>query len=261
MKLIVLISCMHQKDNSIICKSNIQTDAVVVNQCDKDEIIYYNFVNRKGQDCKVMFINTTERGLSRSRNMAIANAWGDICYICDDDEYLLDDYEDLITSAYREFPKTDIITFALIRKNYNYPETAQKVGIKQILKTSSVQTTFRRMSIVNNGIEFDPKMGSGSGNGGGEENKFLMDCRRKNLEMLYMPSVIAKVMTEDSLWFHGFDEKYFRDTFWAARRALGPLLAFLYVFYWCLFRSRNFDIKLNKFQMIKYSLIGFFEER
>ena len=39
----ILISCMHQKDASIIKRSNIQSDVVVVNQCDHDSIEEYDF--------------------------------------------------------------------------------------------------------------------------------------------------------------------------------------------------------------------------
>lgn len=261
MKFQVLISCMHQKDASIIQRSNVQSDVVVVNQCDRDFIDEFDFVNYKGRKCHAKFIYTTERGLSRSRNMAINNAWSDICYLCDDDELLSENIEETILKAYSENPNIDIITFALVRKGYSYSYKKKIMGLKQIMKTSSVQTSFRKSAIVNNNILFDIKMGSGSGNGGGEENKFLMDCKRMGLKMLYLPDIIATVKSEDSQWFHGFDEKHFRDTFWAARRSLGSMPAFIYIFYWCLFASRKYDIKFSKFKMIKLSLQGFLEKR
>ena len=34
MKLQVLVSCMHQQDYSLLEKMNIQTDAIIINQCD-----------------------------------------------------------------------------------------------------------------------------------------------------------------------------------------------------------------------------------
>ena len=48
MKINVLISCMHEKDTNIIQRSNIQTDVVVVNQCDKDCIEEWDFINKQG---------------------------------------------------------------------------------------------------------------------------------------------------------------------------------------------------------------------
>ena len=52
MTLNILISCMHQKDASIIKRSNVQSDVVVVNQCDHDSIEEYDFVNKKGRTCQ-----------------------------------------------------------------------------------------------------------------------------------------------------------------------------------------------------------------
>ena len=65
----VLISCMHQKDAGIIRRSNIQSDVVVINQCNENRREDFTFRNRKGEECKAIVIYTTERGLSRSRNM------------------------------------------------------------------------------------------------------------------------------------------------------------------------------------------------
>ena len=52
MKLELLISCMHQKDASIITRSNVDSDVVVINQCDIDKKENFNFFNRNGVSCK-----------------------------------------------------------------------------------------------------------------------------------------------------------------------------------------------------------------
>ena len=136
----LLISCMHQKDASIIERSNVQSDVIVVNQCDKDSVEEFDFVNKKGRKCHAKFICTTERGLSKSRNMAIRNAWGDICLICDDDETIADDCEEKILRAYSENPDAALIAFALLRKDNGkiYPkeildavEGLKNLGYKQ----------------------------------------------------------------------------------------------------------------------------------
>ena len=260
LKIVVLISCMFQDNEDIIRKSNVQTDVIVINQCDKDEVKEFYFQNRRGVKCHAKFINTTERGLSRSRNMAIKNAWGDICYICDDDEILEDDFEEIVARTYGMYNQ-DVIIFAVNRKDHNYPSVEQKVSIRQILRTSSVQTTFKRLSIISKNIVFDELMGSGTGNGAGEENKFLMDCRRAGLNIYYIPKVISTVTSEASQWFDGFTEKYFVDTGWAAKRILGAPIAFLYLVYWSFIRSRSFDISFSKLTILKLFLKGFFDKR
>lgn len=260
----LLISCMHQKDASIIQRSNVQSDVVVVNQCDHDSVEEFDFLNKKGRICHCKFINTTERGLSRSRNMAIRNSWGDICQICDDDEVMTDDGEEKILEAYAENPNAGIIVFSIIRKDCEKSYPAQKcyLGFKQILQTSSQQITFSRKLQQKYNILFDEKMGSGTGNGGGEENKFMLDWRKKRVPMWYNPNNIATIIPGESQWFTGYDEKFFRNQGWTDRRLLGPIVGFLYLLYWPIFRRSEYKSDgISAFSAIKNSLIGFFEKR
>ena len=264
MKLIVLISCMHEKDHSIIERSNVQTDVVVVNQCDKDSVDEFDFKNKKGETCHAKFINTTERGLSRSRNMAIRNAWGDVCQICDDDEILPDDYEEIILNAYNGLQNVIIITFALNWLDHSkvYPEEKKSVGLKEILQTSSQQITFKRNLLSKSNIIFDEKMGSGTGNGGGEENRFLLDCRKAGFKMFYIPKVIASISKGDSKWFKGYTEKYFRDRGWTSRRNLGLFLGLAFIMYNALNHRKIYTRDgLSFYCVLKNMIKGFFESR
>lgn len=256
------MSCMHQKDASIIERSNVQTDVVVINQCDRDSVEEFDFVNKKGRNCHAKFINTTERGLSRSRNMAIDNAWCDICLISDDDERFEDDYEEKILSAYESKPNVDFISFACVREGYSYPSDWMKMDIRRILKTSSIQVTFRRDAIVRNNISFDVMMGSGTGNGGGEENKFMMDCKHKGLQMFYCPSVITTLLSANSLWCNGYDEKYFSNRGWVSRRIMGTFMGYLFMWYNIMSHRKDFVSKeYTMFRVIKCFHKGFFEKR
>lgn len=261
----LLISCMHQKDTSIIERSNVQSDVVVVNQCDRDCVEEFDFVNKNGRTCHAKFISTTERGLSRSRNMAIRNAWGDICQICDDDEMIADDAEEIVIRAYEENPDAGLIAFSLIRNDCQkeYPEKMMALGFKQILKTSSHQITFSRSLMEKYAIQFDEKMGSGTGNGGGEENKFMLDWRKAGARMLYCPDVIATINPSESQWFHGYDAIYFKNLGWTDRRLLGNTLGMLYLFYWPIFRREHYkdQCTLSLYEVIKYCLKGYFSKR
>ncbi len=265
MTLTVLISCMHQDNHDIIKKSNVQTDVVVVNQCDRNLVESFDFVNKKGETCHAKFINTTERGLSRSRNMAIANAEdADVCLICDDDEYLFDDYPQKILDSYKEEPEADIIAFSLDRKDHPkvFPNKKFKLGFKSIGQISSLQISFRRNRIVNTDINFDVKMGSGSGNGGGEENMFLHTCRRKGLKMMYFPKVIATILsTGNSKWFKGYTNEYFRNLGWVTRRIHGTFVGALYLFMWFLKHRKMYKSDNTTLNAVKNVCIGFNENR
>lgn len=261
----LLISCMHEKDTSIIQRSNVQSDVVVVNQCDHDSIEEFDFVNNTGKTCHVKFINTTERGLSRSRNMAIANAMGDICLISDDDEVFVDNYEELITEAYEKNGDINCITFAIERNDLSfkktYSSTPHKVGLKQIMQTSSVQITFRTKMVRKHNIRFDVKLGSGSGNGAGEENKFLLDIKKCGEKILFWPSNIGEVIAGKSLWFKGFTKEYMKNQGWSSRRSLGFSLGLLYILQFWVRRKNIYSKDISFFDAIKYMTIGFFENR
>lgn len=264
MSLTVLISCMYEKDTNIIQRTNVQSDVVVVNQCDHNKIEEFDFVNKNGTTCHAKFICTTERGLSRSRNMAIRNSWGDICLICDNDEVLVDNYQDIIFNAYKENPSAGLIAFSMKVKDrlVQFKKDKGTLGFTKILKTSSVQITFSRNQIIKHGILFDEKMGSGTGNGGGEENKFMFTIKKHGLKLLYYSAIITTVVSTDSCWFKGYDEKFFENQGWVNRRLLGSFLGFIYLIYWPVFRRKVYaNDGISVFQAIKSSLKGYFSKR
>ena len=43
MRVQVLVSTMHQTDHSLLEKMNIQTDAIIVNQCDENKIEEFKY--------------------------------------------------------------------------------------------------------------------------------------------------------------------------------------------------------------------------
>ena len=237
MNIEVLLSCMHQKDTSIVPRSNIQTNAVVVNQCDEESVISETFVNKKGETHSIRFISTTERGLSRSRNMAIRNSIADVCVIADDDQTMYDNYAEMIASAYAEYPNADVIAFNFLRDDGTKKHDLKRprnIGHIGALRISSIQITFRRKSVVDHNILFDEEMGAGTGHGAGEENKFLYDCLSHGLRIIEMPTVIARLNPgKPSSWFHGFDKRFFFNLGWTARRIMGGFFATLYAFYYC----------------------------
>ena len=263
MKLTYLISCMHQKDVSIIERTGVHADVVVVNQCDHNSIEEFDFISKKGKLCHAKFICTTERGLSNSRNMAIRYADGDICQVCDDDQTVTDDGEDVICEAYKKHSDASVICFALIREDCDkkYLNQEQIMSFKQILRTNSLQITFRRKDILEKGIQFDNMLGSGTGNGGGEENKFLFDCKNAGLKLHYHPEIIGTVLPSDSQWFKGYTEQFMRNQGWASRRILGSITGFLYCFHYGVFHINKYDKDMNVLIALRNLYVGFFEKR
>ncbi len=260
MKIEVLLSCMHQTDMAIIEKSNIQTDVVVVNQCDRTGIEETLFTDAfSGSACRSLFINTQERGLSRSRNMAIRHSTADICIIADDDEFFSLGYKDLILDAYEKYAHADVIVFQVKSPRKTYSQTPCKVGYREALHVSSYQITFRRKKIVENQITFDEEMGSGTGHGCGEENKFVFDCLHHHLRIQYVPVIIATIQEgSDSQWFHGFTADFFLQRGWATKRYLGRFMATLYAFFYAVKKWPKYRKNCTFLSALKNMLVGIY---
>ena len=227
MRLEVLISCMNQTDYELIKRSRITTDVLMINQTDFESI---DTVQKFGQI--IRRINTKERGLSRSRNMALENAQGDICLICDDDEIFTDQYQTIICQAFENLHDADIIAFDLDNKVTRLTPRIQRVGRLKSLKLASYQLALKRTAILSSGVCFDPLMGSGTGNGAGEENKFLLDCLKKGLRIYYVPQPIGQVCYGPSNWFTGYDETFFFQRGSSTRYMLGLVPAVVYGIYY-----------------------------
>lgn len=228
MKVDVLISCMHEQDLSITQRSGLAGSAVIVNQCDTDGTLI-------SKDGAVRMTMTTQRGLSRSRNMAIGLSDADICLISDNDEVYTDGYVDILRQSYATHPEADIILFQVGNAGKKYRDMEMNVGYLRALRFASWQISFRRDSIIKAGVCFDEKMGSGTGNGSGEEIKFLFDCLHKGLRLVYVPVQIASLDKDSSSqWFHGFTDEYFVNRGWATARYMGRFPATIYGAYYAI---------------------------
>ena len=229
----VLLSGMYLENLSIVDNTNIKTNVLVINQTDKEE--YYSESRDFGT---VRCISTKERGLSKSRNMALRNAKGKICLICDDDEVLSKDYEKTILSAFDKYKDAGVICFKLKRGRKKYSKRAMRIGYIRSLKIASWQIAFDRNIILENNIKFDEGFGSGTQRGSGEENIFLYDCIRKHIKVYFVPEQIGTVCPKSSKWFKGFDSFYFENKGILIRRLMGPFFGFGYCIYF-LFSKRN----------------------
>lgn len=211
MKIEVLLSTMHQKDFSILKKCNIRTDAVVINQCDEE-----NLIEEETEYGHVSMINTRERGLSNSRNMALKNADGDICILCDEDVTYVDDYAKIVEAAFTEIPDADVIVFNIERVAANgrsEEKRFQKVERIPFYKSyGSVHIAFKRERILEAGIRFNPKFGAGSNQYlMAEDALFFRNIHKCGLKAYVYPAVFARVTFDGSSWFTGYHERYFYD--------------------------------------------------
>jgi len=225
----VLISCMHQQDTSLVEESKITTDVLMINQGENDGEF---LIEKSGQ--RIRKIDVCQRGLSNSRNMAIENAKGDICLLCDDDEILKSDSPDTIRRAFDEISQADIIVFQVENVTSKLKPEVHKLSKLQCLRVCSVQIAFRRKPIKESGVRFDTLLGAGTALGCGEENKFLLDCLNAGLNIYHYPKCIAAVKQENSTWFSKFDKAFFYQRGRVTGYMLGKPLAIAYAGYYVL---------------------------
>ena len=209
MKVEVLLSAMHQKDFFIGYNTKIDSDLLIINQCDEEK---YEEMEVNGHTWRM--ISTTARGLSKSRNLALDNAKGDICLFCDDDEELAKGYADIVARAYEKVPKASAIVFNINRINYKMKKTYYR--IRKIRKApsyrgyGSIMMSFRLKDVRAHGLRLNENFGSGTPWGGGEDILFQDDFRRCRLKIYEYPEEIGTVdYGNGSNWFNGYTEKYF----------------------------------------------------
>lgn len=213
---------------------------LIINQSDVNQLIS-DFET-------VRVINVNERGLSKSRNLAIKNASKKICLIADDDVVYFSNFDNEIISAFNQNSKASIITFNHQRIGKNEPHNKSKKvyshSNKTIENVCSIEIAFQLKDIAANNIFFDENFGLGSYFETAEEYLFLGDAIELKLKVLFSPFVIVSHPLLSSGENQGDDKILF------ARAALfyktKPNLAYIWVFKYVFFLARNGYINWNE---------------
>ncbi len=232
MKIEHIVSTMNREDFSFLEQMKLKTDVLVVNQnCPENKT---EFTLEKGINARV--ISTPEKGLSRSRNMLINNAQGDVLIIGDDDVEYLDGYREVIENAYKKYEDADIIIFRFT--NEKGKETRArfiqdvKVTMQNVSKFASVEITLKRENVLKSGIAFNNKIGLGTDFPSGEENAFIADAIRAGLKVYHVPVTIC--VAEEAVKINdSYDvTKYLEDkgaSFYCIYKSAFPLYALAFI--------------------------------
>ena len=253
----ILASVMNQKNcEKIIQQFNIseKNKCLIINQI--TEGINYEKNITTGNH---RFFSVEDKGLSKSRNMAIEKAMGDICIIADDDVEYVENYEKIVKDGYSKYPDADIIAYHFKYvdcKKYKRIKKEGRVGYLRSLGISSTQITFKRDSLQQAKIKFDENFGTGSGKcNWGEENVLLYDCLKAGLKIYYIPMMIAKKYDYGSTWDRSNTPEHFEKQGWLYYRMTRH-------FYWILglqfaIRKRNiFKKEMTSWQVFTSILKG-----
>lgn len=253
----LLVSTMKRKDISWFDKLNSSSDAIIINQC-----------GRKGKtkithgSNNILWIDSDDIGLSKSRNMALDNATGEYLIIADDDLEYIDGYEKIIVESFEKNPNMDIIVFQVegIEQVFkNYSKKGKKISFLGSLHVSSVEIVMRKNSIKKANIRFAEEFGSGAKYRMGEENIFLFDCLKSGLKIYYEPKVIAKLHLNESTWFSGYNKKYFLDRGAVSRKLYGDIIGLFMILAFSVKNYKKYRNEMSVLNGLKYMIFGYRE--
>ena len=235
MDLEVLVATMEQKDLSIVDKMNIQTGAVIANQCERWDYA-------ESSDGKARMISTKTRGVGINRNLALQLAKADILLFADDDIVYYDGALQGVLDAFEQFSEADVIFFGIdmTRNGEVFDKRrnlSRRVYLWNSLRYGAARMAVRRSAFIKHRLTFSTLFGGGCPYGSGEDTILIRDCFRAGLRVYSHSHVIGKCAKDTSSWFTGYNEKYFYD--W------GALLACLFPKAKCLLQW-YFALKFRK---------------
>ena len=203
-----LVVTLQQEDCRLAERMNIQTDAVIGNQCDRNDLVEFEYNGHK-----IQMVSTSTRGVGINRNQVLMRADADICVLADDDMTFLDGYEETVRYWFQKLPEADLLVFNLQEeKPRRYKnKKVRRIGNHNFGRYGAARLAFRRESIAFSGIMFNTLFGGGCRYSCGEDSLFLKDCLRKGLRIMAVPATLAAIRDGDSTWFQGYTDKYFLD--------------------------------------------------
>ncbi len=187
----ILISTMFRSDLSFLEAMFSNGDysqyfILIINQTDAERQLHSDQVN-------VRVINTEERGLPQSRNMAIQNAIGKICLVADDDVLYVKDMMSIILNGYDTYPDAAVITFQLQNTKGElyraYPDVIQHD--QESFKTvNGVVISFKKDILLETNTLYNSHYGLGATFSGANEYVFMKNVLKAQLPAYFVPEVI-----------------------------------------------------------------------
>lgn len=206
----VLVVTMNQNDFSLIEKMKIKGNALIGNQCARNQVESYS--NENGS---VTMYSFNERGVGLNRNNLLMRATADIVLFADDDVVYDEGYQELILNEFKKHPEADVITFNVVPIPDTIPPDLnlkwKKVGKLNCLKYGAPRIAARLDKLRSKNLYYSLLFGGGAKYSSGEDSLFIMDCVKSGLKIYAAPVKIGYVYFETSSWFTGYTAKYFKD--------------------------------------------------
>ena len=180
---------------------------LIVNQTQENKLLVSDFPS-------IRVINSFEKGLSRSRNLALKNAIGKIVLIADDDVVYKKDFDEAIVRAHHRLGEKAVISFCiekpngLLFKKY-LASTKTNLSLMELFNVLSIEISINKSVFDALQVKFDENFGLGSTFEMGEEAIFLSDLKEQNQQIGFVPSVIATHSEISSNEKFDFEQRYY----------------------------------------------------
>ena len=204
-----LVSAVRQDVAKQAEKMNLQSDAIIINQCDENSYLEYEY---KGN--KIRAYSFAEKGVGLSRNNALLRAKADIILFSDEDIVYHDGYANQILKAFEERPKADMLLFNMKVEEDRATYHIEKEGRVRFYNSGRYPTysfAIRREKLQKANVTFSLLFGGGAKYSNGEDSLFLLECLKKGFKIYALPIEIGQEVPRPSTWFHGYTEKFFFD--------------------------------------------------
>lgn len=209
MKIQMLVSAVNQDVTALAERMNIRTDAIVINQCGTFDYTEYEYDSHR-----IQCYSLKERGVGLSRNSALMRAEAEISVFADEDIRYEDGYEERIAAGFEKHKDADMILFnvkvAPSRRTY-WNEKVKRIRWFNYGRYPAYSIAARTDALHRANVSFSLLFGGGARYSNGEDSLFLRDCLKKKLKIVAVTEVIGEEEERESTWFHGYNEKFFKD--------------------------------------------------
>jgi glycosyltransferase involved in cell wall biosynthesis len=218
---------------------------LIVNQTTNDKLLH-------SDNERIKVLNVFEKGLSKSRNVALENATKKLLIFTDDDVVFEQKFYKKIIKAFNSNSKHNGFRFQYLNGQgklaKKYPKTFQsKLTSFEILNTSSVELVFKRESLKDANLKFDENFGLGTKFFMGEEAIFVSDGIKKGLKIGFVPEELLSHSQPSTSHKTAISEVYFVQS-----AVFYRIFGKMYLFWIAL--KLFFDLKQSK---IAFSKVGY----
>lgn len=251
-KLQVLVATMHRKDLSLADQMNIDCDAVIANQADREET---TVSDRSGRQVKM--ITTSTKGVGLNRNIALLGSEAELLLLADDDVVYYEGMAEHVIQAFEENPKADVLIFGMdIVKNGKVVSKRRppkkRLHVYNALRYGTYTIALRREALLRGNLSFHRCFGGGCRYSAGEDSLFLKQCFDRGLRVYGHSYVLGTCCKDSSTWFTTYGEKYFYDK-GALVRHLFPRCPYLMALYFAVHFKRDTEIGVIKRLKLVYA--------